>query len=722
MRAREPDESGTVLRDGVEVAWEAFGTGPPTILLLPTWSVMPSRSWKAQVPFLARHARVVTFDGRGSGRSGRPVGRAAYRDAEFVGDAWAVLDATGTGEAALVGFSRGATWALVMAVEHPERVLGVVTIAPAVRPVAAHAERLRHPFLEPPASTEGWGKFTRSYWLDGDYDDFLRFFFAQVYPEPHSTKQVEDAIAWGHEIGPERLVDTEEARAVCPPPESLLDLTAVRAPVLVVHGDEDAVRPHAEGRALARATGGRLVTVRGAGHAPHIRHPVPLNHLLRDFTARVDAPAPARAGGPAGRAADRTAVERWPPAALVTATSRPRRALVLSSPIGLGHARRDLAVVRALRSHHPGLAVDWLAQEPVASVLRDAGERVHPASAWLASESAHMESEAGEHHLDAFAAIRAMDEILVANYMLFDDVVSEEHHDLVVADEAWDVDYFLHENPARKRFAFAWLTDFVGWLPMPEGGARQAELTADLNAEMIEHRARHRWLRDRSIFVGDPEDVVTDAFGPGLPGIREWTEANFDFAGFVTGFEPLAPAARSRLRARWGCGPDDPLCVVTVGGSGVGGDLLHRALDAVPVARRAVPGLRFLVVTGPRIDPASLPRRRGAKVVGYLPDLYRHLGAADVALVQGGLTTCMELTAQRVPFVYVPLRGHFEQNRHVRHRLERYGAGRCLPYEQACDPEVLAAALGTELGTRATWAPVETGGAARAAAMLAELV
>jgi pimeloyl-ACP methyl ester carboxylesterase/predicted glycosyltransferase len=711
MRAREPDESGTVLRGGVEVAWEAFGAGPPTIVLLPTWSIMPSRSWKAQVPFLARHARVVTFDGRGSGRSGRPVGRTAYRDAEFVADAWAVLDATATDHAVVVGFSRGVTWALMMALERPARVRGLVAIAPAVRPATSLAERELHPFLEPPSSTEGWGKFTRSYWLDGDYDDFLRFFFAQAYPEPHSTKQVEDALAWGHDIGADRLVDTEEARAVCPPPESLRDLGAVTAPVLVVHGDADGVRPYAEGLALARATGGRLVTVRGAGHAPHIRHPVPINHLLRDFTARVATPAPPRAD-----------VDRWPPAALVTAATRPQRALVLSSPIGLGHARRDLAVVRALREHHPGLRVDWLAQEPVGSVLRDAGERVHPASSWLASESAHIEGEAGEHRLDAFAAIRAMDDILVANYLVFDDVVTEECPDLVVADEAWDVDHFLHENPARKRFAFAWLTDFVGWLPMPEAGARQAELTADLNAEMLEHRARHGWVRDRSIFVGDPEDVVTDTFGPGLPGIREWTEANFDFAGFVTGFEPLADEARRRLRAHWGCGPDDPLCVVTVGGSGVGGGLLRRTLDAVPVVRRAVPGLRFLVVTGPRIDPASLPRRRGVRVVGYLPDLHRHLGAADVALVQGGLTTCMELTAQRVPFVYVPLRGHFEQNRHVRHRLERYGAGHCLPYEQARDPEALATAIVSELATRATWAPVDTGGAARAAAMLAELL
>jgi UDP-N-acetylglucosamine:LPS N-acetylglucosamine transferase len=142
----------------------------------------------------------------------------------------------------------------------------------------------------------------------------------------------------------------------------------------------------------------------------------------------------------------------------------------------------------------------------------------------------------------------------------------------------------------------------------------------------------------------------------------------------------------------------------------------------VPQARRLVPELRFLVVTGPRIDPATLPRRRGVSYRSYVPDLHRHLAACDVAVVQGGLTTCMELTANRRPFVYVPLRHHFEQNYHVRNRLERYGAGRCLTYPEVLDPDALAAAIATELGRTVDYRPVETDGAARAAALLADLL
>ena len=255
---------------------------------------------------------------------------------------------------------------------------------------------------------------------------------------------------------------------------------------------------------------------------------------------------------------------------------------------------------------------------------------------------------------------------------------------------------------------FAWMTDFVGWLPMAEGGSAEAALTADYNAEMLEQRERFRWVRDRSVFVGNEGDVNDGSFGPGLPGIRDWTSQNHDVAGFVTGFEPTPPEDRGRLRSELGYRNDERVCVVTVGGSGVGEALLRRVLDAVPLVRRAVPDLRFLVVTGPQIDPTSTPRQRGVTVRGYVPDLVRHLAACDVAVVEGGLTTCMELTANRRPFVYVPLRRHFEQNLHVRHRLEGYRAGTFLDYALATDPDALAATIirswgGSSTTSRSRW-------------------
>ncbi len=193
--------------------------------------------------------------------------------------------------------------------------------------------------------------------------------------------------------------------------------------------------------------------------------------------------------------------------------------------------------------------MEWLTQSPVTDFLEARGEKVHPASAHLASESAHIESESGEHDLHAFQAIRRMDEVLVNNFMVFDDLVSRETFDLWVGDEAWDLDHFLHENPELKRAPFVWMTDFVGWMPMADGGEREAFLAADYNAEMVEHVARFPSLRDRSVFVGDPADVVDLPLGPNLPNVREWTKEHFEFTGYVMGERPDAGGADGRARA-----------------------------------------------------------------------------------------------------------------------------------------------------------------------------
>ena len=698
MRARYPDAEGYVERDGVRVFYEVFGTGEQTILLLPAWSLFHSRMWKAQVPYLARYFRVVTFDGRGNGRSGRPPGEAMYADYEFAADALAVMDATNTSRAALVALSRGARWATLLAAEHPERVTAVAFIAPALPIGNVPMARETYPFTEQPPTDEGWAKFSAYYWRK-DYPGFADFFLHQMFPEPHSTKQIEDGIAWALETTGETLIATQIAPDRTAP-EALPELIGrIRCPVLVIHGDGDTIVPHARGATLAEMTRGTLATIVGGGHAPTLRDPVKVNVLLKDFIK----PAPPRS-------------LTW-----TRGRNRTKRALYISSPIGLGHAQRDVAIAQELRTLHPDLQIDWLAQHPVTRVLEAHGERIHPASALLASESSHIESESAEHDLHAFEALRRMEEILVANYMLFHDVISDEPYDLVIGDEAWEVDHFLHENPEEKRTAYVWLTDFVGYLPMRDGSERENLLTADYNAEMIGHIERFPRLRDRAIFVGNPDDIVPETFGQDLPEIRAWTQRHYDFSGYITGFDPQQFTDREALRAQLGYRPDEQVCIVTVGGSGVGQHLLRRVIAAFPEAKRRVPNLRMVVVTGPRIDPASLPTQDGLEIRAYVHELYRHLAASDLAVVQGGLTTCMELTANKRPFLYFPLRHHFEQNFHVRHRLERYRAGRCMNYDTAT-PEVIAAAIAEEIGRPVRYRDVEVDGAARAAARIAEVL
>ena len=438
---------------------------------------------------------------------------------------------TGTDRAWIVSLSVGAQRALLLGCGPLERVAGHRVHRPsrAAAPRPAPERRALETFDERRDTYEGWEKFNRHYWLE-HYEDFLEFFISQVFTEPHSTKHIEDSVGWGLETSRRRC---RETRAPALDAHAVRRLAAASAaPLVVIHGSEDADPVAGVGRGAGRAPHAEFASFEGSGHNPHARDPVEVNLIVRDFIEqRRPTSAWTRAIGTAAHAR----------------STSPRRSAWATR-------QRDVAIARELRKLHPDLEIDWLAQDPVTRVLEAEGERIHPASAELASESGHIESESAEHDLHCFQAWRRMDEILVNNFMVFHDVVEAKPYDLWIGDEAWEIDYFLHENPELKRAAYCWLTDFVGWLPMPDGGEREAFLTADYNAEMVEHIERFPRLRDRAIFVGNPDDIVPDRLGPDLPLIREWTEQHFDFAGYVTGFDPRSvrrPRGASRRARLW---------------------------------------------------------------------------------------------------------------------------------------------------------------------------
>lgn len=302
MRARDPDTQGTVVRDGVTLGYEVFGDGDPTVLLLPTWTIIHSRFWKMQVPYLARRYRVITYDGPGNGRSDRVTDPARYRATAYAEDAAAVLDACEVDRAVVVGLSMGGQYGPRLATLHPDRVSALVLVGPALPLVPPSPERaaIGAQFLQPyPDPPRAWDKYNLAYWHD-HYADFAQFFFEQCFSEPHSTKPIEDAVGWASETtahvleaeamrpgieGSRSSVDSvEEARRVWT--EMLENLTC---PVLVVHGTHDRIQPHSIGAAAAGITGGTLVSMEGSGHIPPVRDPVRFNLILREFIERIAA-------------------------------------------------------------------------------------------------------------------------------------------------------------------------------------------------------------------------------------------------------------------------------------------------------------------------------------------------------------------------------------------------------------------------------------------------
>jgi pimeloyl-ACP methyl ester carboxylesterase len=299
-RARYPDETGFVERDGVRIHWERYGDGSPTILLLPTWSIIHSRHWKGQIPYLARHFRVVTFDGRGNGRSDRPQTSPAFDGSEFVADAVAVLDATGTDQAVIAGLSMGGGYALRLAAEHPDRILGAVYIGPTVDvgDVEWNPDRVNHPFEEVLESDDPWAQYNAHAWRR-DWRGFTEWFFGQVFSEPHSTKQIEDCVGWALDTDPETIIIAERSAYMASPaafgarppdePPGLPFAKRARCPSLVIHGDDDRIIPISAGRRLAEEIGADFVVLHGGGHAPVARDPVVINLLIRDFVTSLDA-------------------------------------------------------------------------------------------------------------------------------------------------------------------------------------------------------------------------------------------------------------------------------------------------------------------------------------------------------------------------------------------------------------------------------------------------
>ena len=680
-----------VSRDGVKLFYQVTGSGSRDLFLLPQCQpVTYSRQWKNQVPYLSRYFRVATMDLRGNGRSDRPA--TGYDLDSRYHDFLGVIEAVMRRPFALVAYACSSLLAVRYAVDHPGCLSHLVLLS------GQYAESVPQPFDEKVAPV-----------IRNDFESWQSRLFARCLPEPHSLKGIEDCIGWTHETTPDVLV--ESLRAI--DGSNVFDmLSKIQVPTLTLHGTLDKIVPYTHAQKLVAAIpAARLVTFEGAGHILHGRHAVKVNHMIREFV--LDRPV--------GAHSIPSTTERQTAARPPRRTAA-RRVLWLSSPIGLGHIQRDLAIAKKLREIVPDTTVDFLAADPADRVVQAWGERLHPATRLLLNESAHVEGWGGDHELHAFNAIWDMDEIMAANFMTFADVVEREPYDLWVGDEGWDLDYFLHENPELKRAPYAFITDFIGMLPMRDDPTSvEFKRAWDKNAENIDHLRFHPDVRDLSLMVGDEDDVLDREFGPDLPNMRQWAREHFAFSGYTYHFDPAQYRDKAALRAELGFREDERVVLVSVGGTRVGRNLLRKCAEAFSLIADEVPDTRMLLVAGPRLAPDELPGGPRIDVRPFVPNLFRHHAAAHLAIVQGGLTTTMELAAVQTPFLYFPLRNHFEQNFHVARRLDRLGAGVRMDYDRT-SVEELAAAMLHHLDKPVQYRAAPTGGTERAARMIANLL
>jgi UDP:flavonoid glycosyltransferase YjiC (YdhE family) len=395
------------------------------------------------------------------------------------------------------------------------------------------------------------------------------------------------------------------------------------------------------------------------------------------------------------------------------------RVLFISGSLGLGHVTRDLAIARALRARLQRVEIEWLAGEPARSVLRSAGEPLHARCEEYASDTEPAEAAAAGGSMNILRYLFKARGAWAANARLFGEIVRTARFDAVVGDEAYEIGVALMRNQVTLDAPYVGILDFVGLDAMTRSPVERLAVRFWNSLWARDHEVYARG-RNVALFVGEIEDVLDKPFGWRLPNRREYARRYYRFLGYVLSFDPADLRDRRRIRAELGFGAE-PLVVVSIGGTAVGRDLLIACGQAYALAKQRIPDLRMVLVCGPRVSPASLALPPGPEVKGYVPDLPRLLAASDLAIVQGGGTTTLELTALGRPFIYVPVEGQSEQEIMVAGRLARHGAGIRLSRADA-SPQRIADLVRANIGTQPTYASLRTDGASTAAALIAEAV
>jgi UDP:flavonoid glycosyltransferase YjiC (YdhE family) len=392
-----------------------------------------------------------------------------------------------------------------------------------------------------------------------------------------------------------------------------------------------------------------------------------------------------------------------------------KKVLFISGSLGLGHVVRDLAIAGALRRRQPDIEIFWLAAHPVDEYLRAHGEAMAAGAEHYANDNIAAESVACAGRLNLLAYLTKAKNQWRRNVEVFADITRRQRFDLVIGDETYEILVALSKKPELKQSPFVMIYDFVGLEAM--------------SANPLEIMGIYMWNRvwsgskapvDLSLFVGEEEDVPDRSFGFLLPNRRQWARQRLQFIGQIVRFEPADLVDRKALRQKLGWGTGSWV-VGTVGGSAAGKPLLELFGQAYPLLREKLPELHMVLVCGPRIAPETVNAPRGVEKVGFVPDLYNHFAACDLALVMGGGGSTLELTVLQRPFIYFPLSGHCEQERHVAPRIERSRAGVRMDFGRTT-PASLAAAVVANWDRAVDYRPVRIGGENRAATLMQPLL
>jgi UDP-N-acetylglucosamine:LPS N-acetylglucosamine transferase len=397
-----------------------------------------------------------------------------------------------------------------------------------------------------------------------------------------------------------------------------------------------------------------------------------------------------------------------------------RRLLYVSGSLGLGHVTRDLAIAGELRRQWPEVELFWLASQPATAVLREAGEELLDDVEQYGDDNVPAEKAARGFRLNLLKYASKATWRWARNVAIFRKIARRERFDVIIGDETYEIGIALAMKLVRLEAPFVMIYDFLGLDSVTENPIHK--LVSRTWNRTWAHTDRKLFSRGKNLalFAGEPEDVPDKGLGFLLPNRRDHAGKYYRFTGYVLQFDPGEYADKAEVRAKLGYGAE-PLVVCAIGGTSIGRGLLELCGRACPIIRRTVPDLRMVLVCGPRLAAEFMEVPDGVQVTGYVPALYEHFAASDLAIVQGGGTTTLELTALRRPFLYFPLALHCEQQVHVAGRLARHQAGMKMMYSETT-PEILAEKVIANLGKEVYYPRIPVNGAQKAAQLIGELL
>lgn len=393
--------------------------------------------------------------------------------------------------------------------------------------------------------------------------------------------------------------------------------------------------------------------------------------------------------------------------------------LYISGSLGLGHITRDLAIAKELRKQIPDIELSWLASNPANQLIKETGEKLLPEADMYANDNIPAEKAAKGTQLNLLKYLSNARKEWANNFEVFKLVTDREQFDLVIGDETYEISLGLRKNPSLKKAPFVMIYDFIGLDAMTKNPLEKLGIYIWNRIWSKDYKQRRVPEFDLGLFVGEEKDVPNKKFGFLLPNRREWAKALCKFVGYILPFNPSEYANKEKIRAKLGYG-EETLIICSIGGTSIGKELLTLCGQAYQIIKERISDLRMVLVCGPCLSSESLEVPQEVDVIGYVPSLYEHFAASDLAIVQGGATSTLELTALGRPFLYFPLEGHFEQA-YVAERLTRHNAGVKMLYSQTT-PLILAEKVISNLDKEVSYAHIPTDGAQKSAQLINQLL